>query len=99
MRYLLKDGGVIADKAGSIEVLKSSELACAYSLTLAQARFSGEKLNVKGSKKFKNKLVELAGSRKLKVKFLDGGLEKKRIAFIGKVKSTIRQSKPRGLGR
>lgn len=99
VRYLLKDGGVIADKAGSIEVLKSSELACAYSLTLAQARFSGEKLNVKGSKKFKDKLVELAGSRKLKVKFLDGGLEKKRLAFTGKVKSTIRQSKPRGLGR
>lgn len=99
VRYQLKDGGVIADKTASIEVLKPSDLASSHSLTLAQARFPKEKLELKGTKKFKDKLVELAGKRKLTLKFLDSGLEKKRLALTGKVKTKTQQIKPRGLGR
>jgi len=99
VRYWLKDGGVIADKASSIEVLKPSDTASGYSLTIAEMRFAGEKLKVKGSKTFKDGLVAVAGVTKKRVKFLDSGLEKKRALLSGKAKAKTRQIKPRGLGR
>lgn len=73
--YVLRDGGRVTDRAGTIEVPAESRAAAIFALDLAQARFGSCKLRVNGSMEFRRRLIEAAAMDGMTVMFADPELE------------------------
>lgn len=73
--YRSKDGGAVVDRGGSIVIERNTPAACLVALTVIEARFPGQALDMKGQGAVAQILASLAGSRGAGVRFADPTLE------------------------
>lgn len=76
--YRLKDGGQVEDASQAIHVPEVTEAATLFALTLADERFQGKALVVKGTNEFKVKVAEMAAIQGLNIRFAAPELEQMR---------------------
>lgn len=76
--YRLQDGGLVSDEASQVRVATSTTAANVLALTLAADRFGHRPLIVRGTTEFCQQVAQLAGEKKLGVRFADPKLERVR---------------------
>ncbi len=69
--YFVKDGGKVLDTGKSVNVEAVSTGAAFLALSLAQEKFEGKALRIKGSDAFKREIVMVAASNDFGIKFAD----------------------------
>lgn len=69
--YFAKDGGKVLDNGKAVNVEAVSTGAAFLALSLAQEKFEGKALRIKGSDAFKREIIMVAASKELGIRFAD----------------------------
>ncbi|WP_017162638.1 TraI/MobA(P) family conjugative relaxase, partial [Xanthomonas phaseoli] len=77
--YSVGDGGVVRDEAVRVRVEGEGTAAAFLALQLAEQKFAGHALQVRGSDAFRHQVAELAALQGLGVQFADPELERRRL--------------------
>ena len=67
--YSTSDGGVVVDRSGHVQCLKTTAKSSQLALELATMRFSGQVLIVEGQESFQKEVARLAKLRGIEVRF------------------------------
>lgn len=82
MVYNVNDGGSVTDEARNVRVTQLTAGAGYLALTLANEKYSGQPLVVRGTDEFKEQIVALAAKDGLNVTFADEYMERERRRLV-----------------
>jgi hypothetical protein len=91
--YAMQDGGLVSDEADKIRVVKTSENAVLFALSLGQQRFGNRPLVVNGSEEFRSQAAAIAASHGVAVTFADRALEQQRISTRNQTQKILEKEK------